>query len=92
VLRDWRTAPVSDRVRAALGFLEAVTMRPAEVTDADLRPLLAAGVGSEEAEEALLVAFCFNLIDRIADALGFVVVTPERFDRGADHLLKRGYL
>ena len=79
-------------MRAALAFLEAVTLRPDDVTEADLRPLLAAGVSVEGVEEALLVAFCFNLIDRVADTLGFEVVTPERFDRGADHLLKRGYL
>jgi hypothetical protein len=49
-------------------------------------------VSPDGAEEALLVAFSFNLIDRVADTLGFAVVTEERFDRGADHLVKRGYL
>jgi alkylhydroperoxidase family enzyme len=69
-------------VRAALAFFEAVTLRPGELTESDLDPLLAAGVSPEGAEEALLVAFCFNLIDRVADTLGFAVVTEERFDRG----------
>lgn len=79
-------------MRAALALLETVTLRPGELTESDLDPLLAAGVSPGGVEEALLVAFCFNLIDRVADTLGFTVVSEERFDRGADHLPKRGYL
>jgi alkylhydroperoxidase family enzyme len=79
-------------VRAALAFLETVTLRPDEVGAIDVQPLLAAGVSADGVVDALSVAFCFNLIDRVADALGFIVVTPERFDQGADRLLKHGYL
>ena len=32
---DWGTAPVSDQIRATLGFLEQLTLRPAEVTRSD---------------------------------------------------------
>ena len=83
---------MSEPVRAALALLETVTLRPGEVGPSDVQPLLAAGVGVEGVVDALSVAFCFNLIDRIADTLGFIVVTPERFDQGADRLLKHGYL
>ncbi len=83
---------MDERVRAALALLETVTLRPGEVGAADVRPLLDAGVTAEGVVDALSVALCFNTIDRIADALDFIVVTPERFDQGADHLLKRGYL
>jgi hypothetical protein len=53
--------------------------------------LLEAGVGTAGVVDALAVAFAFNLIDRVADTLGFIVVSPEEFDRGADRTLKHGY-
>jgi hypothetical protein len=28
VYRDWRTAPVGEKLRAALGFIEKLTLRP----------------------------------------------------------------
>ena len=49
-------------------------------------------MSEEGVADALFVCFCFNLIDRVADALGFQVVTQEEFDRGADRTLKHGYL
>jgi alkylhydroperoxidase family enzyme len=79
-------------VRATLALLETVTLRPDEVGPLDVAPVLEAGVGANGVVDALFVAFCFNLIDRVADALGFEVVSPERFDKGADRLLKHGYL
>ena len=43
------------------------------------------------AVDALYVGFLFNTIDRIADSLGFLTVTPEGYGKSADHLLKHGY-
>jgi hypothetical protein len=37
------------------------------------------------------VCFCFNLIDRLADAFGWHVQTAEQFDKDASFLLKKGY-
>ncbi len=56
------------------------------------RALKAAGVTKEEAEDALFVAFCFNQIVRIADALGWEVPDKESFAVSAKSLLKFGYL
>ena len=53
--------------------------------------LLNSGVSEAGVIDALYVGFLFNLIDRVADSLGFQVVSAERFDKGADHLLKHGY-
>lgn len=69
-----------------------MTLRPAEVGPADVEAVLAAGVSREAVADALGVAFAFNLIDRVADALGFIVLSPERFDRGAERTLQHGYL
>jgi alkylhydroperoxidase family enzyme len=92
VLADWRTAPVDDRVRAALAMLEAMTLRPDALGVDDVRPLLQAGVSEAGVVDALYVGFLFNTIDRIADSLGFIEVTPKEYGKSADRLLKHGYL
>jgi alkylhydroperoxidase family enzyme len=77
VLADWRTAPVSDRLRAALRYLEALTLRPAEVDAPLMRELRAAGLSDTAIREATYVCFLFNVLDRLADALGFPLPTEE---------------
>jgi alkylhydroperoxidase family enzyme len=91
VLADYRTAPVSGKVRAALAFLEEVTLRPAELGAQHAAPLRAAGVSRQAAEDALAVAFGFNLIDRLADAFGWHVPEQAGFDASAKVLLAHGY-
>jgi hypothetical protein len=74
-----------------LAFLEKVTLRPEELSPEDGRTLGAAGVSDQAVKEALMVCFCFNLIDRLADAFGWHVQTQEEFAADARTLLKRGY-
>ncbi len=71
VLADWRTAPIPRKTRALLGFLEAVTLRPAEVGAEDVRPLLALGLAPDAIREALYVCFLFNVLNRCADSFAF---------------------
>ncbi len=93
MLRDWRTAPVDERLRAMLGFLADVTLRPDEL---DAEPLRAQGISRQAATEALLVAWGFNLIDRLADSFGFEPISTHigrenllEYEAG---FLERGYL
>jgi alkylhydroperoxidase family enzyme len=67
VLADYESAPIDDRLRETLRFLEAMTLRPDEL-DAS-RPL-AAGVSRRALRDAVDVSAAFNLIDRFADAIG----------------------
>ena len=67
MLADWRTAPIDEPLRATLGLLEALTVRPAEVSPAETEAVRAAGVTDEALADALAVLFCFNLITRMAD-------------------------
>ena len=80
------------RVRAALALLETMTLRPDDLGAADVTPLLEAGVSEAGVVDALHVGFVFNTIDRIADSLGFLAVTPEGYGKSADRLLKHGYV
>jgi len=53
--------------------------------------VLAAGVSRQQIEDALNVAFAFNVITRLADAFQFEVGPRASFDAGAKMLLSRGY-
>lgn len=91
VERDWRTAPVDDRLRAALGFIEKLTLRPAELTPADAARVRDAGVSDQALVDAIHVAALFNMIVRLADSLGWDVPSFEDFHARADRMLTGGY-
>jgi len=91
VLEDWRTAPIDGKLRLTLGFLQKLTMQPAEVGPEDVAPLRAAGVRDEAILDAIAICALFSLIDRVADALGFEVPSQNDFARSASRMLKRGY-
>ena len=56
-----------------------------------MRDVLTAGVSPQQVQDALAVCAAFNTTDRLADAFGFELLSPEGFEAGARHLLKRGY-
>ena len=91
VLADWRTAPVDEKVRAMLGFLEKLTLTPATVTRDDAAQVRSKGVSRQAMEDAIAVCAGFCVIDRIADATGFEVPSAKDFEIGANALLKFGY-
>jgi len=90
VLADLESAPVGDGLRATLRMLGQLT-REGKVGAEDMRPVLSAGVSRQQVEDALAVGAAFNTTDRLADAFGFEVLSPEGFEAGARYLLKRGY-
>jgi len=91
VFLDWRTAPVGDKLRATLGFLEQMTLRPSTLGAADAEVVLAAGVSEAALVDAIHVAALFNMIVRLADSLQFDVPPYERLRAGAGPMLGRGY-
>ena len=91
VERDWRSAPIDERLRATLGFIEKLTLRPGELTPDDAAGVRAAGVSEEALVDAIHVAALFNVIVRLADSLGWDVPTFDDFHARADAMLTRGY-
>lgn len=91
VFADPDTAPISRELKAALGLVRKLTLSPEEVGADDLRATLEAGVSEDAAIDAMYVCFAFNLIDRVADALGFDLMDEEGYRRGAQALLRHGY-
>jgi alkylhydroperoxidase family enzyme len=80
-LNNWQTAPIDEKLRTTLGFLEKLTLTPEAVTPADLAPLYQAGVTEKGIEEAIYVCFLFNLIDRLADTFDFEIGSKNSFQR-----------
>jgi alkylhydroperoxidase family enzyme len=74
-----------------LGFLEKLTLEPAEVTHADAEAVRAAGVSEDALIDAIHVCALFSMIVRLADSLGWDVPSFEAFSERADAMLASGY-
>ena len=89
--RDWRTAPVGEPLRATLGFLEKLTLRPDELRAEDAEAVLAAGVGRDAIIDAIHVAALFTMIVRLADSFDWHVQPDEELAAGAGARLGSSY-
>lgn len=90
-LDDWHTAPLNEKTKVMLGFLEKLTWEPHNIGTGDVSPLRAAGLSDAAIEDAIHICAGFNIINRIADALDFELPTPAGLVRSTEILLTRGY-
>jgi alkylhydroperoxidase family enzyme len=91
VLHDVRTAPIDERLRATLLFLEKLTLEPEQVGPGDIATLRSAGVSDAAIEDAVHVCALFNIYDRLADSLCFDVPDAREFEMAAGQMLRYGY-
>jgi alkylhydroperoxidase family enzyme len=77
ILTDWRTAPIEESLRAMLRFLEKLTLAPNQVTASDVPDC--EDVSYRAIIDAIYICAGFNIINRIADALGFEVPPVRAF-------------
>ena len=82
---------MDEKLRVTLGFLETLTLRPRELTRGDAEAVLAAGVSRDALVDAIHVAALFNMIVRLADALGWDVPSFQEFSARAGSMLESGY-
>jgi hypothetical protein len=68
-----------------------MTLRPSELGRADAEAVRAAGVSDEALVDAIHVCALFNMIVRLADALGWDVPPDEAFRGRAEMMLAGGY-
>ena len=68
---------MDEPLRATLGFLEKLTLRPDEVRTQDAEDVLAAGVRKDALIDAIHIAALFTMIVRLADSFGWHV-PPDR--------------
>lgn len=91
VYDDWRSAPVSEPLRAALGYVNKLTLAPAELTPADADAVRASGVTDAQLREAIYICGVFSMIVRLADTLDFEVPDTSAASGYGEAALKRGY-
>jgi hypothetical protein len=89
-LTDVDTAPIDEPLRATLRMLGKLARQNSIDAD-DVRAVLDASVSPQQIKDALAVSLAFNITDRLANAFGFNVASPETMNAGARFLLKRGY-
>jgi alkylhydroperoxidase family enzyme len=84
-------AGISPAARAMLPLLEKFTLAHGDLAAADVAGVRALGVGDEAIADAFYVAYLFNIINRMADALRFEIGSQSDFDKSTKSLLGRGY-
>jgi hypothetical protein len=90
-LADYHVAPISERLKVTLEFLEIMTLRPTDLTAKNAKAVFEGGVGRQAFKDAIAVGAVFNIVTRYANALDFAVPTADELNRAASMLLKRGY-
>ena len=83
-LADPATAPISDRLKAALVFLEILATSPAELTSAHVHTVREAGLDQRSIDDLVQVCAIFTIFVRVADALDFEIPSEQVLNRGAD--------
>ena len=78
-------------MRATLGFIEKLTLRPDELDREDADAVRAAGVSDAALVDAIHVSALFNMIVRMADSLGWHVPPYESSLGRAEQMLASGY-
>ena len=91
VFNNWRTAPVNEKVRATLGFLQKLTRTPDAVCPEDLQAMKDAGVSKRGIEEAIYICFVFCTINRLANAFDFELANEKSLNRVGFVLYNMGY-
>lgn len=88
---DYRTAKISEKLRAMLGLLETFTLHPDQLTPEGVRAVMDAGVSKEAIRDAFYVAFLFNTYDRLADTLGWELPDSPYYAKVGQRLFRHGY-
>jgi alkylhydroperoxidase family enzyme len=91
VVDDWRTAPLRPELAATLVFVEKLTLRPDELTEADADAVRAAGVSDQALRDAAAVCALFSMIVRLADSFGWDVPDWDALTQRAPAMLEGGY-
>jgi alkylhydroperoxidase family enzyme len=92
VLDDYRSAPIDEKLRAMLGLLEILTLRPEQLGPSNVQVVLRTGVTREAIRDAFYVAFLFNVYDRLADTLGWELPEEGYYTKAGQFLLRKGYM
>jgi alkylhydroperoxidase family enzyme len=92
VVRDFRSAPISDAEKALFAFIEKVNARAHEIRLADVEEVQSAGWSDEAIYDAITVCSLFNFYNRWNDANGTHDMTLEDYEEQGRRMAKHGYI
>lgn len=88
---DWKDGRYGVKATATANLLEALTRDPDSIPHSQLAAVRSAGVDDASLIDAIYVAYVFNIINRIANALDFGHRSDRDRLRGAGILRRNGY-
>ncbi|QNE79630.1 peroxidase-related enzyme (plasmid) [Streptomyces finlayi] len=89
-LTDLDAAPVDERLRPVLRYLDTLTRHPARLTEKDAEAVFAAGWDDRALHDAVMVCALFNFMNRMVEGLG-VCADEGYFATSANRLHQGGY-
>ena len=92
VLADPRTAPISEKEKALLAYVERVNGHNFELRRDEVEALKQAGWTDEAIYDAVTVCSLFNFYNRWCDGTGVHPMAPELHAMGGKRMAKFGYL
>jgi uncharacterized peroxidase-related enzyme len=92
VLADWRTAPISEREKALLSFVDNVNRTSIQIRQEDIDALKGHGWTDEAILDAVTVCALFNFYNRWVDATGVHAMSDEAHRQAAGRTAIHGYV
>ncbi len=91
--RDYRSAPVSPKLKALLAIAAAVQQSGQRVTSADVDAARREGATDVEIHDAVLIAAAFCMFNRYVDGLATLTPTdPQAYDAMGQRMARQGYV
>lgn len=91
VLENPRTAPISERERVMLAYLEHVNRNSYSLRCEEVDAVRAAGWSDEAIYDAVSVCALFNFYNRWCDGTGVRPMQPEEYAASGKRLATHGY-
>ena len=91
LMRDIDSSNIDERMKPVLRYAGKLTQLPARISDADAEAVYDAGWDDTALFHTIAVCAYFNFVNRVVEGTG-VSGTQADYQKGADHLLKRGYI
>lgn len=91
VVRDYRSAPITDEEKLLLAYLEKLTLAPSTTSAADVERLHEAGWSDEAIYDAVTVCAMFNFYNRWVEGSGVQDMPQAGYEQSAERLATVGY-
>ena len=92
VLRDYQTAPISDREKALFSFIEKMNRDSSRLQEEDVAGVKAAGWTEEALYDAITVCALFNFYNKWVDAAGVSDMSAAAYAVSGERLASFGYV